>query len=282
MIDTTGGKTAIFALLILNVVGCGGGGSDATPCQSTIPGLCASLGTPLNGGNSGVVPVGPEISAEGVYSGVLTGSKSSDFVSLILENGEYWTLYGVNSATSFQIAGILQGTVTSSKGQFTSSDIKDFGFSPALAGTASASYETKTNTISGTAKIGTTNIGFNGGPITGSSYNYNTAASLATVSGLWSTTILTGERMTLNIAASGAFSAYTSLGCNGSGTIKPRASGKNVFDVSITTGPAPCLLPNQTGTGVAVTYPLASGKTQLLITAVDLSRNYGSAAFGTR
>lgn len=282
MIYTAVGRTAILVLLTLHLVGCGGGGSDATPCQSTIPGLCASLGTPLNGGVSGVVPVAPYIAAEGVYSGVLTGSKSSDFVSLILENGEYWTLYGINSATGFKIAGILQGSVTSSKGKFTSSDLKDFGFSPALAGTASASYETSTNTISGTATIGSTNIGFNGGPIAGSPYNYNTAASLATISGSWSTTILTGEGMTLNVAASGAFTAHSNLGCNLSGTIKPRASGKNVFDVSTTTGPAPCILPNQTGAGIAVTYPLASGRTQLLIMVVDSSRNYGSAVFGTR
>ena len=293
MTYATRGKSAIFVLFILNLVGCGGGGSDTTPCQSTIPGLCATLGTSSSSSNLGTAQlpalavspaatVAPDITVEGVYSGVLTGSKSSDFVSLILENGEYWSLYGINSATNFRIAGILQGTATSSKGQFTSSDIKDFGSIPALAGTASASYDTKTNTVSGTTKIGATNVGFNGGPIAGSPYNYNTAASLATVTGLWATTILTGEGMTLNVAASGTFSAHSTLGCNLSGTIQPRASGKNVFNVSATTGPTPCLLPNQTGTGVALTYQLVSGKQQLLIMMVDSSRNYGSAVFGTR
>jgi hypothetical protein len=64
--------------------------------------------------------------------------------------------------------------------------------------------------------------------------------------------------------------------------VTPRASGKNVFNLELRFGPAPCELPGQNATGIAVAYPLASGQTQLLVTAVDGTRAYGAAAFGVR
>jgi hypothetical protein len=33
---------------------------------------------------------------------------------------------------------------------------------------------------------------------------------------------------------------------------------------------------------MAVAYPLSNGQTQLVVAAVDASRSYGAAAFGTR
>ena len=50
----------------------------------------------------------------------------------------------------------------------------------------------------------------------------------------------------------GAFTASSSLGCNFAGTVLPRPSGKNVFNVSLTFGPAPCALPGQAAAGIAV------------------------------
>jgi hypothetical protein len=83
------------------------------------------------------------------------------------------------------------------------------------------------------------------------------------------------------VASNGAFPA-SSGGCSYTGTVAPRASGKNVFSVSMTFGAAPCALAGQTATGMAVAYPLSNGQTQLVVAAVDASRSYGAAAFGTR
>jgi hypothetical protein len=236
------------------LVGCGGDGEDTSDAGPT---------------------------AEGVYGGTLTGSTSSAFEMLVLENGEYWSLYGDQSADGFGVTGFVQGTGTSDNGSFTSSNAKDFGFVPAVAGTVRATYDTTAKTILGTLTSAQGTVGFSGGPIAGSLYNYNTPASIATVSGTWSMTDLNGAGVAVTISSTGALAA-SSLGCNFTGTVTPRASGKNVFNLELRFGPAPCELPGQNATGIAVAYPLASGQTQLLVTAVDGTRAYGAAAFGVR
>lgn len=240
------------------MVACGGGGGDTTPTAS--------------------VPT-----AEGVYGGQLTGNTTSTaFELLVLENGEFWSIYGTQFGNSFGVAGFVQGSGTSSTGSFTSSNGKDFGFAPAVAGTTTAAYNATAKTITGTTTSGTSSVAFGGGPIPGSLYNYDTAASLTTIAGSWSTTSLTGEGIALNVAANGSYTAVGTSGCNFSGTITPRASGKNVFNVGITFGAAPCALAGQSGTGIALAYPITGGLTQLLVAATDSTRTYGSAVFGTR
>ena len=159
---------------------------------------------------------------------------------------------------------------------------KDFGYAPAAVSTLNATYDATAKTISGSISEGTQTVTLSGGPIAGSLYNYNTAAALTTVVGSWSTTSLTGEGVAINVASTGAFTAASSLGCNFTGTITPRASGKNVFNVAMTFGAAPCALPGQSATGIALAYPLTSGRTQLLVSAVDGTRSYGASVFGTR
>lgn len=242
----------------LLLAGCGGGGSDSSSAPATGP------------------------SAEGVYGGTLTGSTSSDFELVVLENGEYWAIYGVQTPGLFVVAGFLQGTGTSNNGSFTSSDTRDFGFVPATAGTTSATYNATAKTISGSVTFASATVGFTGGPIPGSLYKYDAPASLASIAGSWSTSSLNGEAVSINIASNGTFTTLSSLGCTSSGTATPRPSGKNIFNVSLTFGPAPCALPGQTATGIGIAYPLANGQTQLIVGVKDGSRSVGTAVFGTR
>lgn len=249
------------AALAVTVVACGGGGgADSAPA---------------------VVPP-PATTAEGVYGGALTGSSSTGFQLLVLENGDYWALYGNQTSTLFSVAGFIQGAGASNNGSFTSSNAKDFGFAPAVGGTISATYDSAAKTISGSITEGASVAKFSGGSIPGSQYTYSKAAALIDIVGTWAVTSLTGEGIAINIAQSGAFSAVSSLGCNFSGTVAPRPSGKNVFNVSLTFGAAPCALPGQSATGIALSYPLASGKTQLVVAAIDSNRTVGTAAFGIR
>ena len=252
------GKFGLSALMAavasaLLLVGCGGGGGDSTPA---------------------IVAV----AAEGVYGGTLTGSRSSAFNLLVLENGEAWSIYGTQSATVFGVAGFVQGSGSSSNGSYSSANAKDFGFSPAVARSINATYNATAKTISGT----TGSVTFTGGPIAGTLYNYDTAASLSSVVGSWGTTSLTGESVALTVTATGAFTATSGLGCKFSGTVTPRPSGKNVYNVAITFGASPCALAGQSANGIALVYPLASGRSQLLVAAVDSTRTYGAAVFGTR
>jgi hypothetical protein len=249
-------KLIALCLTTLALVACGGGGGDSAPPAASP-------------------------SAEGFYGGALTGSASTAFQMLILENGDAWSIYGTNLPNAFLVAGFVQGSGSSTNGSYSGTG-KDYGFAPGVAGTVAATYDAAAKTISGTTTTVNGTTTFVGGPVAGSLYNYETPASLATVIGSWTTASLTGETVTFNIAANGTFSAVSSLGCNFTGTVAPRASGKNVFDTALTFGPAPCALPGQSASGIAVAYPLANGQTQLIVGAVDSTRTFGTAAFGTR
>lgn len=253
-------KILAIAFSALTLAACGGGGGDS---------------------GSAVIPAS---AAEGVYGGTMSGTANSAFQMLVLENGEFWTMYGSSTATAFGVTGFVQGsgTTNATNSTIASGDAKDFGFSPAIAGTVSATYNATAKTIAGTFASTAGTATFSGGPIAGSLYNYSTPASLTTVSGLWSTTALTGEGITLNIAANGTLTGTGTTGCNFSGTATPRSSGKNVFNIALTFGASPCSLPGQTASGIAVSYPLTNGKTQLLVSVIDGTRTRGAAVFGTR
>jgi len=222
------------------------------------------------------------VGAEGVYAGTLTGAVSSAFQMLILENGEYWSMYGTQSTSVFYVRGVAQGAGVANSGSFTSANLKDFGYAPALAGTVNATYNSTAKTVSGTISSAGGSLSFSGGPIAGSLYDYNKPAALSTIAGAWSASGLGGETIAVNILSNGTFAATSSLGCHFSGAFAPRASGKNVFNVTLKFGSSPCALPGVSGSGMAIASPLANGKTQLLVAAIDGTRNYGTAVFGTR
>ena len=92
----------------------------------------AALAACGGGGDDEAATSGSGATAEGVYGGTLTGS-SNAFQLLVLENGEFWALYGIPSASTFGVTGFLQGAGTSSNGTFTAASTKDFGFIPAVS-----------------------------------------------------------------------------------------------------------------------------------------------------
>lgn len=241
--------------LSLGLAACGGGGDDA-------------------GGSAG-----PK--AEGAYAGTLTGSASSAFQLLVLENDEYWSLYGTTSGNTFLVAGFVQGSGASNNGSFASSNALDFGFATPVHGTVSATYVAGTSIQGSTAAAGQT-VTFSGTAIAASTYNYATAALLADIQGSWSLTSLAGAPASLNVSAAGALTG-SSQGCTFSGTITPRPSGKNVFNVALTFGAAPCLLPGQSASGIAISNLVAgTARRQLIVAGVNSTRTSGTALFGTR
>lgn len=262
MMDRTGVRcrAAAIALIAVGIAGCGGGG---------------------DGGSAVPPPAPPPATAEGVYGGTLTGSASSNFELLVLENGEYWGLYGQQTAGAFLVAGFMQGSGSSNAGSFTSSNARDFGYLPPLQGSVNATYNTTAKTVQGTITAPGATVGFTGGPITGSTYSYDGAAGPAAITGAWSLVDLGGNPITISIAANGSFTGNAS-GCSLSGSVIPRPSGKNVYNLSLTFGSAPCLLPGASATGVALSYPLSNGTAQLIVAGVNGSRSTGMAAFGTR
>jgi hypothetical protein len=258
--------TSILSLLL---VACGGGGGGDN-------------GGSGSGGGGSTQTTPPPSTAEGVYGGTLAGSIGSAFEALILENGEFWSIYGQDSGSFFNVYGFVQGKGSSANGtSFTASDVKDFGFVPPLSGNLTATYNSTAKTISGTIATGSGSVTFSGGPIAGSLYDYNSAATLSAVTGQWAVGSSLGGTMSVNVTASGAVTTSQG-GCTSSGSITPRPSGKNVFNITLTNGPAPCAAPNQTMTGIAIVYPLGNGQTQLIAAVVDSARVTGIAVFGIR
>ncbi|MDD5332779.1 MAG: hypothetical protein PHS32_03455 [Rhodoferax sp.] len=245
---------AIFALplgLLLGLSGCGGGSS--TPA---------------------VTPV-----IQGAYQG--TSSNGKTLNALVLEDGSFWNIYGISSGSAISVQGVATGSSSASNGAFTIS-FKDFyapGISP-VTGTGSGAY-------SGSNLIGTLNengvtASLNLTTPVSTNYNYNTAADIASITGGWSGGLLDGETATVNIQAAGTVTGSSSLGCSFTGTIAARPSGKNVFNISLTFGAAPCALPNQTASGVALTYPVGDGKNQLVGGLVTPSQTAAIAFFAVR
>lgn len=250
----------LWATLLLPVLaGCGGGGSDSSSAAS-----------------SAIVSAS---AAQGAYEGTTSTGRAFDM--LLLEDGQYWTIYGQISSGAFYVYGLIQGTGQANNGSFSSSDLKDFYYTGSTSsGSLSASYNPGVSLNGSVTSFNSTST-FTASALTSSTYNYNSSPALSDITGAWNMTLLSGASATLNIAANGTFSG-TSGGCSFSGTIVPRASGKNIFNVSTTFGAAPCALPGQTSTGIGVSYILANAQRELLVAAVDGSRTHGTVLLGVR
>jgi hypothetical protein len=151
---------------------------------------------------------------------------------------------------------------------------------PAANGTVAATYVAGTS-ISGTVSFSAGTVSFSGAPIPSTTYDYNIPAQLADITGSWTLTALDGSTVALTIAGSGSFTAMAN-GCSITGTFSPRASGKNVFNLALTFGAAPCASPGATASGVAVSNPIPGGKRQLIVVGVNATRTAGTALFGNR
>lgn len=219
---------------------------------------------------------------EGLYAGALQGGLSPAFQLLVLENGDSWSLFGTQTGAVFYVAGFAQGTIAFNSGQLSSASIKDFGFTPALEGSLTGSYDSTSKTLSARLMLPGRTIVASGGASLGSLYDYNQVPALSAVSGSWSVTTGQGEGASLAISPSGAIAANSSTGCRFSGLLAPRSSGKNVFNLSATFGPAPCALPGLMVSGIAVSYTLSNGQRQIVLAAMDASRQFGISAFGVR
>ena len=216
---------------------------------------------------------------QGVFDG--TGSNGNTYNLIVLEDGSFWNLYGISSSSGLAVYGIANGTVSASNGTFTES-FTDFyypGNAP-VSGYGSGTYTGTTISGSNTESGQTATFNFTT-PAT-STYNYNTAATISSISGSWSGFLLDGESGTVNIQTSGNFTSTSSSGCSASGTLTPRPSGKNVFNVSLTFGAYPCLLPFQSISGIAVTYPLGNGTSQLIVGMDTPTKSAATAFFAIR
>ena len=207
-------------LLTTLLVACGGGG---------------------DGGGGGSAPM------YGVFEG--TNSAGWDTEYIVLEDGAVWGIYGTNVGGRSTINGMLQASGSFSGTTYFASNIRDYYYTGSVgSGTITASYLPE-GRWSGTLSE-SKNITFVYDRISTSVYNYDTPANLSEISGAWSGGMLTGSTATLLISSSGTFSGIASNGCNVTGSLVPRASGKNIFNVNLTFGASPCVPAGATVYGI--------------------------------
>ena len=242
-------KSAALAALIctfsLGLTGCGGGGSDDTPSQPQ--------------------PPTPQATAEGFWDG--TASNGATVELAVLENGQ---TYGVYMSGGYIVGGVYGNTTSSSNS--VSGSMQDFNLTTHLvqSGAFTGSFVAKSSL----------NMQFSAGGTLTTSYDpsYDQAPpSLSTIAGTYTgnAAIWNSATQTISVAisSSGTITQLTSNGCGTSGTIKPRASGKNIFDVTLNFQGSNCALGNgATVQGVAVYFPASNG---LMVMSVNATKTNG-------
>lgn len=197
--------------------------------------------------------------AEGFWVG--TSSTGYDIGLAILENGETWGLYSSGNV----IYGALVGN-TATSGNSLSGTGTDYNI-PARTATQ-GSYSGTVTSKSSIAVTTSSGSGFNG------TYRslYDQSPSLTSLAGTYLGYGVSGSSTTqylpVTISSSGIVSAGSqALGCIAAGSVTPRASGKNIYNLSVTFTGVNCALGNGTSTtGIAV-----------LDTSVTPSRLYAMA-----
>lgn len=255
----------------LAACGGGGGGDTATVNESSSTTTAAST-TPGQ--------------AQGGYTGTfaMPSVPNGKLNMAILENDEYWALYGLDDGHGgLTVYGLVQGQGLSNNGTFTSSNLRDYSSAGVFSGNLNMTYQTGIS-FNGTVVANNQSASIAGNTTAAGVASYNTPAKLADITGAWAGNSLNNSIFSMTISATGAISGAGTNGCAAAGTINSRASGKNVFDVSLTTAnTAACGTgAGQTARGIGVSSVHSSGKRQLILALVTADRSQGSVLFATR
>jgi hypothetical protein len=214
--------------------------------------LLAACSGGADDSRSPAVPVQNAVTAEGIYSGNSVANESINGV--VLDTGAYYFFFGPPNGGS-GVAGVVFGTGTSSNGDFSSTDGRDFDILNRNVTNASvtATYAAK-QSLGGTISIGAHSPSFN------STYDslYDQAASPSSVVGSYSGQAASSaavESTTFTLSAGGAIDGTLSLGCSFSGTLSPHGNHGGVYDITLSFGGSPCPFANTSLTGIALFNP---------------------------
>lgn len=256
------------SLVLVACGGNGGGGGD---------------GAQTNGGATNVAVGNTNANAEGAWHSEQSNGDVLDL--LLLENGSLYALSS-STATSAPLLAFDQGSYTVTGTNLTAqlTHYNDLGttLTGSVSGTVVAGISIAgTATTTGSAKTPTFSV--KPTSVADNSYNYNNAASLSSIAGAWvsGTLLFQSAPVSFSIDSAGAL-AGTNLACSFTGQFLPRASGKNVFDVSLTFGQAPCAAPGKTFSGVAISYIGSNGTRQLTAALQDASKALGTMLYAQR
>ena len=217
----------------------------------------------------------------GLYFGKL-GSGSSLFNSIILEDGQFWGFYSRSATGRFAPGGLIQGTGSiGSGGAFNVADLRDLNPSPYGAYSLGVTVVPQVS-LDGALNASGTTINIVNASAGTTSYAYDTAAKSSDIEGAWVFSDIGGYRLASTASGTGNLSGATA-NCSYSGTLLPRANGKNVFDAALSFGAGLCRMSGETGTGIGYTYLSDGGSVaQLVVGVTNASRTVGNILGGAR
>ncbi|MFX1803089.1 hypothetical protein PWR66_05430 [Paraburkholderia sp. A1RO-5] len=236
-------KSAFCAVAMAFLAACGGGGS---------------------GGPITVTNADPQ----GIWQG--TSNSGQAVSTLVLETGQYFAVYSTNNV----VGGMVEGTLSVSGNSITDNSASDFVVGgPGLAAIVTGTVTTK-QLLSATVKESAKTVTFNG------AYDaaYDSSPSLSQAVGTWTGSSAGSPDITsITVAADSTFTG-TSGSCTFSGSVKPRATGKNVLDGTVTFKSSACAL----GNGTSIEFESFFSGSQMIAAGVDSSRMGGFVFVGTK
>lgn len=257
-------KKHIAALAVCAALAaCGGGGSDGSG----------------SAGGGGTTPT-----AEGAYSGTLTGSQVATAVTmLVTETGRAYAIYGNKVNDVLYVTGAAIGTGESSGSSFTSNSVKDYYYPGApLTATLNSTF------VQGSSVTGSLRYA-NGVTATFSAtsagvlpYVYAQAANLSEAVGTWPVAGLYGQTGTVTVGTNGSFTSNIS-GCVSTGTLTAAPGARNYFNLTATAGQSPCATPGAAYSGAVVVSPIVGRTTkQMIAAATTADGTVAVVAFGEK
>lgn len=198
---------------------------------------------------------------------------------LALDDDSLWMFYTRTFAGVLILEGFIECQVGYGAGTLQSSTLADpnNGIGPGtLAGTFASDGSIAAR---GTDPVRV--IDFAATKASTSVYAPATAAALADVAGSWAVTGINGAPAALDISASGAMTGLLN-GASIAGTLAPRASGGNVFDVQVTLTDSLSQLNGVTFVGLAYRSFLSDGSSQLIWAGKSADGRYFDGMLGVR
>lgn len=188
-------------------------------------------------------------------SGLWTGTTDTNrnVTAVSLSDGRYYVIYD-RVATPGTTGGLLEGTDSAlfNSFTFTSTDAKDYSLEsvpgPVTTGTVRGDVMPRTSFNGTLARSNGTGFNYN----TNYDADFNSVPTLAAVQGVYTGTVTfsLGPRAgVFTVDANGGVTS-TINGCSITGQLTPRTDG-NIYNLSITFGPSPCVFPSQTISGIA-------------------------------
>ncbi len=198
---------------------------------------------------------------------------------LARDDDSLWMFYTRTFADVLILEGFIECPVGYGAGTLQSSNLADpnNGIGPGtLAGTFAADGSIAARGIDPVRVID-----FAAAKAPTAAWSAATEASLADVAGAWAVTGINGVPATLEVSATGAMTGVLG-GASITGTLAPRASGGNVFDVQVTLADSLSQLNGVTFAGVAYRSVLPDGRSQFIWAGTSADRRYFDGMLGVR